>query len=524
MRRELILFAALAGCARAQSPVAPEPRVPPVVAAPAGSAASAIVAADLRRDLFVFASDSFMGRETGTEGSHKAGRFIAERLRAAGVEPAGDDGGYFQRVPLTRTGITATSSIRLTRDGQAQTIPIGAEGLVPLLSLGPGAPLPKLDASGDVVFARYGLPEDIATLDVRNKIVVYVHGAPASADSATRARLSSGQAIGERLGALVPKGPAAIVLLATGELADEFDGVASQLMGGMRLGAPEAERPRQLPMVLIGVASEQSSLLPAGFPGTDGAGALPATMRASLAVEQQPVDAYNVVGVVRGSDPALRNTYVAMGAHLDHIGIQPAVNGDSIANGADDDGSGSMGVLHVAESWARTAVKPKRSALFVWHTGEEKGLFGSEWFTEHPPVPIDSVVAQLNADMIGRNHPDSLYIVGPMAAPQQQSVVVGAIVDSVNATLAQPFAFNREWDSPTHPERIYFRSDHFSYAEKGVPIVFFTTGLHDDYHKVSDEADKIEYDKLARVSTLMLRVGEAIANSARRPVVGAMVP
>jgi Zn-dependent M28 family amino/carboxypeptidase len=277
-------------------------------------------------------------------------------------------------------------------------------------------------------------------------------------------------------------------------------------------------------MVLIGVASEQSSLLPAGFPGTDGAGALPATMQASLAVEQQPVDAYNVVGVVRGSDPALRNTYVAMGAHLDHIGIQPAVNGDSIANGADDDGSGSMGVLHVAESWARTAVKPKRSALFVWHTGEEKGLFGSEWFTEHPPVPIDSVVAQLNADMIGRNHPDSLYIVGPMAAPQQQSVVVGAIVDSVNATLAQPFAFNREWDSPTHPERIYFRSDHFSYAEKGVPIVFFTTGLHDDYHKVSDEADKIEYDKLARVSTLMLRVGEAIANSARRPVVGAMVP
>jgi Zn-dependent M28 family amino/carboxypeptidase len=162
--------------------------------------------------------------------------------------------------------------------------------------------------------------------------------------------------------------------------------------------------------------------------------------------------------------------------------------------------------------------KPRRSALFVWHTGEEKGLFGSEWFTEHSTVPIDSVVAQLNADMIGRNTPDSLYIVGPQAAPERQSEVVGAIVDSVNAAQPQPFAFNREWDSPTHPERIYFRSDHFNYAEKGIPIVFFTTGLHDDYHKVSDEPDKIDYDKLARVSTLILRASEAIGNRTARPV------
>ena len=534
MRRELMLFAVLAGCARAATP-APEPAagspsaMPAAAAAPsAPGAAGAIAAEGLRRDLFVFASDSFMGRETGSEGSRMAARFIADRLRAAGVEPAGDSGTYFQRVPLTRTAILPSSSIRLTRDGSAQTIPIGAEGLVPLLSLGPGAPLPKLQASGDVVFAGYGMTtdgrNDLASLDVRNKIVVYVHGAPASADSATRQRLSSGATIGERLGALVPRGPAAIVMLTTGELAEEFDALASQLTAGMRLGAPEVEQPRQLPMVLIGVAADQSSMLPAGFPTNDAPGALPATFEASLAVEQQPVDAHNVVGMVRGSDPALRDSYVAIGAHLDHIGIQTPVNGDSIANGADDDGSGSMGVLHVAESWARNITKPKRSALFVWHTGEEKGLFGSEWFTDHPPVPIDSVVAQLNADMIGRNHADSLYIVGPEAAPQQQSVVVGAIVDSVNATLARPFAFNREWDSPTHPERIYFRSDHFSYASKGIPIVFFTTGLHDDYHKVSDEPDKIEYDKLARVSTLLLRVGEAIANRETRPVPEGAVP
>jgi Zn-dependent M28 family amino/carboxypeptidase len=182
-----------------------------------------------------------------------------------------------------------------------------------------------------------------------------------------------------------------------------------------------------------------------------------------------------------------------------------------------------MGALHVAEAWARMPVKPKRSALFVWHTGEEKGLLGSDWFAEHPPVPIDSVVAQLNADMIGRNHPDSIYIVGPEAAPQGQSRVLGAIVDSVNAALPTPFAFNREWDSETHPERIYYRSDHYNYASKGIPIVFFTTGLHDDYHKVSDEPDAIDYDKLARVSTLILRASEAVANRPTRPLGGATV-
>ena len=525
MRREFLLLALVAGCAQAPSEVSstPEP-----VAGPAHSPGAAIAADGLRRDLFAFAADSMMGRETGTAGALAAGRFIAERLRAAGVEPAGDSGTYLQKVPLTRTGIASSSAIRLTKGSSTQTIPIGANGLVPLLSLGPGAPLPKLQAAGEVVFAGYALSEagrtDLATLDVRGKIVVYVHGAPAAADSATRARLSSGGAIGERLGALVPRGPAAIIMLTTGELAEEFDAVASQLTASMRVGAPEAEQPRQLPMVLLGVAAARPELMPAGYPAADAPGVLGATMDASLAIEQQQVEAYNVVGIVRGSDPALRNTYVAVGAHHDHIGVQSAVGGDSIANGADDDGSGSMAVLHVAESWARMPVKPKRSGLFVWHTGEEKGLLGSEWFTAHPPVPIDSVVAQLNADMIGRNHPDSLYIVGPEAAPQQQSVVVGAIVDSVNAAQAAPFAFNREWDSPTHPERIYFRSDHYSYAAKGVPIVFLTTGLHDDYHKVSDEPDKIDYDKLARVSTLLLRASEAIGNRARRPVPEAATP
>jgi hypothetical protein len=132
-------------------------------------------------------------------------------------------------------------------------------------------------------------------------------------------------------------------------------------------------------------------------------------------------------------------------------------------------------------------------------------------------VPIDSIVAQINADMIGRNADTLLYVVGPLAAPNNQSKRLGAILDSVNATASPPFKVNREWDSATHPEHIYERSDHFNYAKKGIPIVFLTTGLHDDYHKVSDEVSKINFPKMARVTQLLVEIGRAVANSTTRP-------
>jgi Zn-dependent M28 family amino/carboxypeptidase len=237
---------------------------------------------------------------------------------------------------------------------------------------------------------------------------------------------------------------------------------------------------------------------------------------ASVRQSAEAFSGYNVVGIVRGTDPALRNTYVAYGAHYDHIGIQPAVNGDSIANGADDDGSGSVLQLSLARAFAK-GPRPKRSLLFVWHVGEEKGLFGSDVFTTNPTVPLDSIVAQLNADMVGRNGDDSLYIVGPGAAPNGQSATLGAVIDSVNAKTGRPFVFNREWDTTTHPERIYFRSDHFNYARKGIPIVFFTTGLHPQYHQVTDEAGLINYPKMERIGSLMYRAGVALGDRLTRP-------
>ena len=267
-----------------------------------------------------------------------------------------------------------------------------------------------------------------------------------------------------------------------------------------------------IPMILLGAVVGRCSAGPAGPPTI----AQELNGRKFTArVEQVKTPITDTTPPWCGSD--CRSQPYVVSAHYDHVGILNPVKGDSIANGADDDGSGSVSLLAIARVMQQAPVKPKRSVLFVWHVGEEKGLLGSSWFTEHPTVPIDSIVAQLNADMIGRNADTLLYVVGTLEPPNNQSKRLRAILDSVNAAFPTPFRLNREWDSATHPEHIYERSDHFNYARKGIPIVFVTTGLHDDYHKVSDEPRKIDFAKLARVTRLMAELGRAVANSPRRP-------
>jgi hypothetical protein len=493
----------------------PPGTVPSAAPAPVRGAA-APTAAELRRDLTVFASDSFRGREAGTADERRAAAFLVGRLTELGLEPAGDSG-FFQRVPLVRPALGAGTKFTVSTAHGSSTLAVGRD-LLPLLDVADGAP-PKRHGEGALVFAGYG--DDLDAVPVRGKVVVIVNGAPRGVSPGRRAELEGESAVGARLGRLLPRHPAAVIVLLTGPSAAVYPRVMDELRRSLALAGPSAETlpdaNRSVPMILIGVPVAGSPLLPRGWPADDHPQALAGRyFTGRVEVVQQPVMSYNVAAVVPGGDPALRTTYVAFGAHYDHIGIQPADHGDSIANGADDDGSGSVALLALARAMHDRPM-PRRSVLFVWHSGEEKGLLGSEYFTDHPTVPIDSIVAQVNADMIGRNSPDSLYVVGPAAAPRGQGRALGIVVDSVNATLDQPFLFNRQWDSPTHPERIYYRSDHYNYARKGVPIVFFTSGLHADYHKVTDDAAKIDYDKLAHVDGLLLALGEALANRDTRP-------
>ena len=248
---------------------------------------------------------------------------------------------------------------------------------------------------------------------------------------------------------------------------------------------------------------------------------------------------HNVVATIEGSDPRLRDTYVAFGAHYDHVGyaegeVTRGENGarlagapgrvtsghedDHIWNGADDDGSGTVAIMALAKAFA-TSPRPKRSLLFVWHAGEERGLLGSWYYADYPTVSIDKIVTQLNIDMIGRNRDDkaseanTVYLVGS----DRISTELHNLNRAANGDLPKSLMLDYEMNDPGDLEQVYYRSDHYSYAAKGIPIVFFTTGLHADYHANTDEISKIEFDKMTRITQLVYETGVRVANLDHAP-------
>jgi len=327
------------------------------------------------------------------------------------------------------------------------------------------------------------------------------------------------------------------------------------------------------PFVAV-VSPGTAALVLGADPATMAPGAAGRTVTGNVRVTNAPASspARNVVAILRGSDPALRGEYVAVGAHNDHIGmaekpldhdsvwahnrvVRPlgaegqdraptpeeaariaAIRDslrkirpprlDSVYNGADDDGSGSIAVLGIAEALVKSKARPKRSVLFVWHTGEEKGLWGSQWFTDHPTVPRDSIVAQLNMDMVGRGLVTDSTGAGPGGPNQLQlvgsrrlSTQLGDLVERVNTEGGYGFVFDYAFDADGHPANIYCRSDHYNYARYGIPVTFFTTGVHQDYHMLTDEPEFIDYPKMARISTFVADVALHLANAPARPVV-----
>jgi Peptidase family M28 len=514
------LIAAAWACAR-PAETAITPSNAPVLTVPP-------TAAELRRDLMVFASDTFRGRETGTPDERRAAAFLIARASHIGLDPAGDSG-YVQRVPLTRIRLGAGTHFTVQRSGSASPAREVA-GLVPLISPNSIGTSAKLHAEGDLVFAGYGVArpgggDDLAKLPIEGRVVVVINGAPPGADAAWRSELESPNAIGARLGRILARRPAAVIILVMGASADLYEPMRRAVDHGflqLASTAPSDTGARAggtsaAPMLMLGEPAPESPLLPRRWPRDDRAQVLTGMRFTAVTdIQRTPVESFNVVAALPGSDPALQHNWVAYSAHYDHLGIVPAAAGDSVAHGADDDGSGSVALLAIARAM-RQAPRPRRSVLFVWHTGEEEGLLGSAYFASHPLVPLDSIVALINADMIGRNAPESLYVVGPRVAPHGISRPLGKIVDSVNASLPLPFRFGRMWDSPTNPQRVYYRGDAYPYGERGVPVAFFTTGLHPDYQQVSDEPSRIDYTKLAHVSQLLFEVGETLANRDARP-------
>ena len=363
---------------------------------------------------------------------------------------------------------------------------------------------------------------------------------------------------------------ATVPAITAADLSTRLYGYADDSMMGRRIGTPG----NMMATRYIESEVRRMGLEPAGDSGTFFQDIHPDSIRGQpRGTTFAQGTARNVVAILRGSDPVLRNEYVAIGAHNDHIGIrkqaadydsirtfnieldrsgnpfwdaripaerrkaaQAAVRVnvdslhrirpariDSINNGADDDGSGTVAVLEIAQNLAAAPVKPKRSILFVWHTGEESGLLGSKWFTEHPTVPRDSIVAQLNLDMVGRGEAVDLAGGGPnylqLVGSRRVSTELGDLVEKINSERATPFVFDYQYDKNGDPNRIYCRSDHYSYARYGIPITFFTTGLHADYHQVTDEPQYISYDHLKRVAEFVRDIAVRVANLDHRLLV-----
>jgi len=451
--------------------------------------------ADLRRDLYAMASDTFRGREAGTLDEWRASLWLAEQARAAGLKPAGDDGTYFQLVPMRRVRVSAASRVEL--GGGVLALWRDAQVLAPTDAV--------VDAP--VTFVAAVDSASLEGMDLRGKAVAAVVRAPARPPAAGMSLWGwryTRSALAETAAPLLARGAAA-VLLVSDSIAEAQYAVLSAYNSrgtyGLDSAGVAAPRPSRAPVLWL----PRRMLDAVREPGQ--------RLAARISSESFIYPTVNVVAVVPGTGAALKREYVLFSGHQDHDGVRVAVNGDSIWNGADDNASVSVALLAIGRAFARQP--GRRSALFVWHGAEERGLIGSRWYAQHPTVPKSSIVAVLNGDMIGRNAPGSAALLG-VVPPHRNSTALVEMALAANRRVAG-FALDSTWDSPAHPEGWYFRSDHLPYARAGIPAIFFTTLLHPDYHTPRDEAGRIDYAKLTRMTRWMYATGWAVARAAARP-------
>ena len=554
--------------------------------------AAAITANDLRTRLYQFADDSMQGRRIGEIGNAKGTDYIAREFRRLGLRPAGDDGTYFQVLPFGPTGYDSTSA-RLTVRGAALR---ARQDWIPTA---PNAPsrIAGQAAFADVptVFAgRWG--DTAVVLDpamLRGKVAVF-RAAPGAltvgAATGAPASFLSCDAVPNKFGAAAAAAweaanPASRAVRGGGGVVRDLRAQAAGAVGVLIIGLdalpratvnaafasrnmvrpapvsggiPSATISSSVAAQLFGAAMELPAI------GTVGA---PVSGQWEYVSKPSPAPARNVVAILPGSDPARAAEYVLVGAHSDHVGLNPlvvdhdslrAVNTvtrrqgandppciptadqqrridsliaaarrvrpprrDSIMNGADDDGSGMMVLLEIAEQFA--AEKPARSIIFVAHQGEEAGLLGSNWFVEHPTVPLTQIVAAHNMDMVGKGRVDQVKFGGPTSiqtlGARRLSREFGDIIDSVNATRAETMAIDKSWDVTANPLNRFCRSDQVNYVLKDIPVTYFSLGYAQDYHQHTDEPQYIEYEHSARVGRFIHDIMMAVATRKDRPAI-----
>ena len=570
MRRKalpLVLFvAACSGTAVATMPM-PAPTIPGAVWPDEGVATwaprptePAITANDLRTRLYQLSDDSMAGRRIGELGNYKGTAYIAAEFQKMGLKPGGPNGSYFQDLPYGPAVFAREKS----------SLHVGSAVLAPQTEWIPMAPAAPSNISGRAnlsnvatVFAgRWG--DTTAALDraaVAGKVAVFSAPTP-----------QQGGRGGGRGGAAgnftTVRDPRASAAGAAGVLVVAFpDGGINSVAGftPRMMMQPPAPSPQSIPAASISNVAA-TKIFGRSVDGVSvGTTGQPVTASWSFDWTISPTPGRNVIAILPGTDPARATQYVLVGAHNDHVGtnavgvdhdsvrafnrvmrpqgandavrtpsaeekrridsliafarrIRP-VRRDSIMNGADDDGSGTAVLLEIAERFATE--RPARSIIFISHQGEEAGLLGSRWFVDHPTVPLDSIVAAHNMDMLGKGRATDVKFGGPNSVQtlgaRRRSKQFGDIIDSINAISAEPMAIDKSWDVPANPLNRFCRSDQVNYVRVGIPTTYFSLGYSIDYHMPTDEARYVDFDHSARLARFIHDVMMGVANRRDRP-------
>jgi hypothetical protein len=508
-----------------------------------------ISAAQMRDYLFFIASDEMDGRDTPSPGLDTTAKFIALNLHHWGFKPAGDDGTFFQHIALRRDHLDGA---HCSAEIDGQKFNFGDDFL-------PNA----VDATitGPLVYAGSGWVikskniDSYKGIDVKDKIIVITgQGLPKGVTRADLPRVPDQD--NANPGAYAQQhGANALVILPDANMLLNWEQQRQRANNPSRAVVEKFQTQNAaaaVPTIWLSVKManalfqgekyDATTLLNRGVSGDPVAlFDLSPAKKVSFTVAAKPenLSTQNVVAVWEGGDPVLKDEYVALGAHYDHIGDSTkggdcrALNGDTICNGADDDGSGTTTLLAMAEAISHAKQRPRRSVLFVWHCGEEKGLWGSRYFTDYPTIPLDHIVTQLNIDMIGRGKkdgdtnprnkdlsgPNQIYVIGS----KMMSTELGELSERVNKSFLN-IDFDYRYDDPADPNRFFFRSDHYNYARKGIPIIFFFDGVHEDYHRPGDEPQKIDYQKMEKVGRTIYMMLWEVANRPVRPKVDKQLP
>ena len=477
-----------------------------------------IRAADLSKHLYIIASDEYQGRETSMEGQKMAARYIADHFKKLGLKAVGDNGSYFQHFDVEVTRL----------DGEKSSITLGDE----IFDYGDDyLTMSQTDTTITASAVILGFADSYIdpsyTDQIAGRVVITFPG--------TRSQVSDTSARGQMMRLFTmrtdpdvfatimlmdPEGPASYQ-----SVTDRF-GTAGRSSMRRTDVEPSARRRGRSGMRLYASKNLSDALLSAA--GTTYEKIWKAATSDSVfepiflddaqititnALSKEVRQTENVVGFLEGSDPDLKQEVVVLTAHYDHDGITP---GGEVYNGADDDGSGTVTVLELAEAYVKNGIRPKRSILFMTVTGEEKGLLGSGYYTDHPIFPLEKTTANLNIDMIGRigydymekNDSMYVYVIGSDKISKDLDHLLREANDQT-VRLQLDYTYNDDKD----PNRFYYRSDHYNFAKNGIPVTFFFTGTHPDYHQLTDTPDKILYERMAMIARLIYATSWKVANT-----------